>query len=393
VKGVVVHGARDVRVEDVADAELEATTDVLMRVTSSGLCGTDLHIYEGRMGDADGMLIGHEPLGVVEDVGSAVVSIRRGDRVVAATHICCGFCAQCVAGRSALCLTNNPGSAGAAYGYPGMGGYRGCQTEFVRIPRADSNCLRLPGEPHDDYEHDFILLADAFPTGFHATELAHVGPGDSVAIFGAGAIGLLAGLSARLRGAGDIFVVDHITARLDKAGEMGFVPVDFAATDPVTEIRDRLARRRSGPAFRSEDADLGVACGIDAVGFQARSRANPAVEDRHWVIAALAALVRPGGTVGIIGVFIDTDHGLGDTPDGHGVIPVPWGTLFKKGIRVGLGRDHDLRYNRRLRDLILSGQARPGTVVSHRLPLRDAPDAYRRFDERRDGYTKIVFEP
>jgi glutathione-independent formaldehyde dehydrogenase len=345
------------------------------------------------MGKADGMLIGHEPVGMVEEVGSAVTSVRRGDRVVVPTHICCGFCAECVTGRSALCLTTHPGAAGAAYGYPGMGGYRGCQTELVRIPLADTNCLKLPGEPYDEYEHDFVLLADAFPTGFHAAELARVGPGDTVAIFGAGAVGLLAGLSARLRGAADIYVVDHVADRLDKATEMGFEPIDFAHGDPVDEIRDRLRRRRSGKAYRGEEADLGVSCGIDAIGFQARSRTNPATEDRHWLIRALAELVKPGGSIGIIGVFLDADRGLPDGPDAHGVIPVPWGTLFKKGIAIGMGRDHDLRYNRKLRDLIMAGHANPSVVVSHRLELAQAPDAYRRFDERSNGYTKIVLAP
>jgi glutathione-independent formaldehyde dehydrogenase len=172
MKAVVWRGERTLEIETVEDARLEAPTDVLMRLTSTAICGTDLHIYEGRMGEVDGMVIGHEPLGVVEAVGSAVVSIRKGDRVVVPTHICCGFCYNCVRGYSASCLITNPGSVGAAYGYPGMGPYRGTQTELVRIPFADANCLRLPGVPGDQWEHDFVLLADAFPTGYHATELA-----------------------------------------------------------------------------------------------------------------------------------------------------------------------------------------------------------------------------
>src|SRR5713101_4618559 len=163
MKAVVWRGDRTLDIETVEDACLEAPTDVLLRLTSTAICGTDLHIYEGRMGEVDGMVIGHEPLGVVEAVGSAVVSIHKGDRVVVPTHICCGFCYNCVRGYSASCLTTNPGSVGAAYGYPGMGPYRGTQTELVRIPFADANCLRLPGEPGDAWEHDFVLLADAFP--------------------------------------------------------------------------------------------------------------------------------------------------------------------------------------------------------------------------------------
>src|SRR5881227_481296 len=254
MKAVVWRGDRTLDIETVEDARLEAPTDVLMRITSTAICGTDLHIYEGRMGEVNGMVIGHEPLGVVEEVGSAVVSIRKGDRVVVPTHICCGFCYNCLRGYSASCLTTNPGSAGAAYGYPGMGPYRGAQTELVRIPFADANCLRLPGEPGDQWEHDFVLLADAFPTGYHATELARVSTGDSVAVFGAGAIGLLAAYCARLRGAADVYVVDNVPERLDKAGEMGFEPVDFTAGDPVQQILERRQKMRAGSAaWRGEE--------------------------------------------------------------------------------------------------------------------------------------------
>src|SRR5436309_14082299 len=158
MKAVVWRGDRTLEIETVEDARLEAPTDVLLRLTSTAICGTDLHIYEGRMGQVNGMVIGHEPLGVVEEVGSAVVSIRKGDRVVVPTHICCGSCYNCVRGYSASCLTTNPGSAGAAYGYPGMGPHRGAQTECLRVPSADANCPRLPGAPRDQCEHDRGLL-------------------------------------------------------------------------------------------------------------------------------------------------------------------------------------------------------------------------------------------
>ena len=395
MRGVVWQRPYEVTVEEVPDAELQAPTDVLMRVSSTAICGSDLHIYEGRMGEPTGMVIGHEPLGVVEEVGSAVVNVRRGDRVVVPTHICCGFCASCVSGRSAECLTNHPGAAGAAYGYPGMGGYPGTQAELVRVPFGDANCLRLPGEPGDDWEHDFVLLADALPTGYHATELAGVSAGDSVAVFGAGAIGLLAAMCARLRGAADVYVVDRIADRLDKAGEMGFEPIDFMAGDPVEQIlaHRRTARPRASSAYRGEDPLLGVTCGIDAIGFQARAQADPTREDPHWVTRALAQLLQPGGRLGVIGVFLDSDPGAVGEPERHGVLPVPWGPLFKKGVRIGMGRDHDERYNGRLRDLITTGQIRPSTIVSHRLALDQAPEAFRRFDERRDGYLKVILSP
>src|SRR5690242_6024478 len=246
MKAVVWRGNRTVAIETVEDARLEAPTDVLLRLTSTAICGTDLHIYEGRMGNINGMVIGHEPVGIVEAVGSAVVSIRPEDRVVVPTHICCGFCYNCVRGYSASCLTTNPGSAGAAYGYPDMGPYRGAQTELLRVPFADANCLRMPGEPGDQWEYDFVLLADTFPTGYHATELAQVSKGDSVAIFGAGAIGLLAAYSAlHLRGATELYMVDYIPERLEKAGEMGAIPIDFRQVDPVEQILEQRRRFRT----------------------------------------------------------------------------------------------------------------------------------------------------
>jgi glutathione-independent formaldehyde dehydrogenase len=380
----------------VADARIEAATDALLRVTSSAICGTDLHIYEGRMGDPSGMVIGHEPLGVVEEVGAAVVSVRKGDRVTVPTHICCGFCSNCVRGYTDACLTTNPGAAGAAYGYPGMGGYRGAQAELLRVPFADANCLRLPGEPGDDQEHDFVLLADAFPTGYHATEMAQVSPGDSVAIFGAGAIGLLAAYCAiHLRGAGEVYVVDDVPARLDKAGEIGALPVDFRLADPVEQILEQRARSRqaAAPTWRGEDAMNGVACGIDAIGFQARSWNEPHHENPDLVIHALARLINPTGRLAIVGVFLPNDARPSTELAVIGDVAVPWPTLFRKDITVGLGRDHDERYNAQLRDLIIAGRVRPSVVVSHRLPLEDAPAAFRRFDRREDGYIKVVLDP
>src|SRR5690242_21487817 len=168
-----------------------------------------------------------------------------------------------------------------------MGSSRGTQAELVRVPFADANCLRLPGEPGDDWEHDFVLLADAFPPGYHATVLAQVSPSDSVAIFGAGAIGLLAAYSAlRLRGAGVVYVVDDIPARLEKAGEIGAVPIDFSRGDPVEQILEQQGRARAagGAAWRGEEAMAGVDCGIDAIGFQAHGFADRSREDPAAVI-------------------------------------------------------------------------------------------------------------
>ncbi len=393
MKAVVLEKPREISIEEIAEPQLQAPTDVVLRLTSTAICGTDLHIYEGRLGSGERIVIGHEPLGVVERVAGDVVNVRVGDRVTVPTHICCGFCPNCVHGYSAQCLTTNPGKAGAAYGYPGMGGYTGAQTELLRVPFADANCLRLPGEPGDSWEHDFVLLADALPTAFHATELARVRQGDIVAIYGAGAIGLLAITCAFMRGAVQVFVVDAIPERLDKAGELGAVPIDMRNGDAADRILEQIARERTGIAWRGEEANLGANVCIDAIGFQARDPRDYAVEKPTTVIDDLARIVAPKGRLSIIGVFLDSDPHARDDAARRGDYLIPWGTLFKKGVTVGMGRDDDKRYNDHLRDAIVRGRIKPSAIVSHRLPLRDAADAFAKFDARSDGYIKVVLEP
>ncbi len=393
MKAVVLEETRRILVREVPDAQMRETTDVLLRVTSSAICGTDLHFYEGRMRGIEGGIIGHEPLGVVEELGSAVKSVRKGDRVVVPTHICCGFCAMCMAGHSSACLTTNPGAAGAAYGYPNKGGYQGAQAQFLRVPLADANCLKLPGEPGDAWEDDFVLLADAFTTGYHATAVIDVGPGDTVAIFGAGAIGLLAAYSCRLRGAARIYVVDAIKERLEKAGELGAIPINFLHSDPVEQIKELQSKWRSGPAFRLEKPLGGVSCAIDAIGFQARSKTDYSREDPFWVIEAMAELVNPAGRISIIGVWPPKDPGAVEPGLKEGKLVVPWAKLFNNNISIMMGRDDDERWIRKLRDMIITGAAKPSQIVSHRLSLEEAPAAFAKFDARQEGYIKVVLKP
>jgi glutathione-independent formaldehyde dehydrogenase len=233
--------------ENVPDARVERDDDAVVRVTSSALCGTDLHMYDGRTGAAPGLVLGHEGLGIVEDVGRAVHRVQRGDRVVLPAHIYCGVCFNCARGNSAACLRVQPGHAGGAYAMPGMGPFRGSQAELVRVPFADANCVVLPGAPGDEPEDDFVLIADAWVTGWHATELAGVRAADTAAVFGAGAIGLLAAYSARLRGASEVDSVDLIDERLAKAAELGFVPVDARrGTRPGSLASWSVHRHRRG---------------------------------------------------------------------------------------------------------------------------------------------------
>ena len=224
MRAVVFKATREVAVEDVPDARVERDDDVVVRVTSSALCGTDLHMYDGRTGAAPGMVLGHEGLGIVEDVGRAVHRVQRGDRVVLPAHIYCGVCFNCARGDSAACLRVHPGHVGGAYAMPGMGPFRGSQAELVRVPFADANCVVLPGAPGDEHEDDFVLIADAWVTGWHATELAGVRAADTVAVFGAGAVGLLAAYSALLRGASEVYSVDLIRRAPGQGRRAGLRP-------------------------------------------------------------------------------------------------------------------------------------------------------------------------
>jgi glutathione-independent formaldehyde dehydrogenase len=393
MKAVVLEETRRIVVRDVPDAEMKETTDALLRITSTAICGTDLHFYEGRMRGIEGGVIGHEPLGIVEEVGRAVKNVRKGDRVVVPTHICCGFCAMCAEGHSSACLTTNPGSAGAAYGYPNKGGYQGAQAELLRVPLADANCLKLPGEPGDAWEDDFVLLADAFTTGYHAAASIDVSPGDTVAIFGAGAIGLLAAYSARLRGAAKIYVVDAIPERLEKAGELGAIPINFLQGDPAEQIQEQQSKWRAGRAFRLESPIGGVTCAVDAIGFQARSRQELSKEDPFWVIEAMAQIINPAGRIAITGVWPTSDPHAADPALARGLLTIPWSKLFNKGVNIVMGRDDDTRWNRKLRDMIITGVARPSQVVSHRLAFDAAPEAFAKVDARQDGFIKVVLEP
>lgn len=378
MKAVVYKEPMKIAVEQVRDPTIEHPSDAIVRITSTAICGSDLHMYEGRTGAKPGMVFGHENLGIVEEVGPGVVSLSKGDRVVLPFNVACGFCFNCERGYTNACLNVNPGNAGGAYGYVQMGPYMGGQAEYLRVPFADFNALKLP--PGTDHEQDFVLLADIFPTGYHAVMLAQVEPGETVAIFGAGPVGLLAAYSALLRGAAHVYVVDKVPERLAKAKEIGAIPIDFSQGDPVKQIRDQ----RHGD---------GVTKGIDAVGYEAVRPGSGNQQEPTTVLRQLVEVVNPTGILGIIGVYVPQDPGGVNENAKRGELLLPWGRLWEKGLQVGTGQAPVKRYNRYLRDLILAGRARPSFIISHELPLEQAPMAYDKFDKRIEGYTKVVLHP
>lgn len=392
MKAVTYEGERKMSVSSHPKPKIKSPTDALLRVTTSGICGSDLHMYDGRTPLDPGTVVGHEIMGVIEETGEAVESIKVGDRVVLPFNIACGYCFNCHRGHTEACLTMNPEEPHAAYGYAGMGPYQGGQAEFVLVPHADFNCLKLPGKPGDEWEDDFLLLSDVFPTGYHAAELACVVPGKTVAVFGAGPVGLLSAYSSLLKGAAEVYVVDNIPERLEKAKELGAIPVNFSEGDPVEQIF-KLRKKNKGiqQSLRpGEEKMKGVDCAIDAVGYQARNDGNPEKEKATQVLENCLKVVNPTGSVGIIGVYIAPDPGAKDDKAKNGIYPFPIADFFDKGITMGSGQAPVKKYNEYLRNLIVDGRAKPSKIVSHHIHIDQAPKAYEKFDQRIEGYTKVL---
>ena len=296
MRAVVYHGLKQVSVDDVADAAIEAPTDAVVKITATNICGSDLHMYEGRTDLDPDTVIGHENLGEVVEIGSGVVNLKVGDRVCLPFNVACGFCKNCERGLTGFCLTVNPPNAGGAYGYAQMGPYRGGQAEYLRVPFADFNALQLP-EDSVEKENDYVMLADIFPTGWHGTRLAKVQPGDSVAVYGAGPVGTMAAYSAVIQGASQLFVIDHNRARLAVVEKFGAVGVNRAEGDPVEQIKQATGGQ-------------GVDRGVEAVGYQAHDAEGN--ERPNMTMNALVDLVRPTGGIGVVGVFVPQDPGATD---------------------------------------------------------------------------------
>jgi glutathione-independent formaldehyde dehydrogenase len=375
MKALVYNGPFDVSVEEVPDARIEQPTDAVVRITTTNICGSDLHMYEGRTDVEQGKVLGHENMGVVEAVGDAVGRIKVGDRVSLPFNIACGTCENCLKSLTGFCLRANPGSAGAAYGYASMGPYDGGQAEYLRVPWADFNALTLPeGTAH---ENDYTMLSDIFPTGWHGVELAKMQPGETIVIYGAGPVGLMAAHAAQIKSAAKVFVVDQQPDRLKLAEQLGATPIDRGSGDAV----EKLTELTGGGADR----------GVDAVGYQAHGPDGN--EQPEIVLNELIQAVKPTGGIGVVGVYVPEDPGAANDLAKEGKLAFDYGTFFFKGQSMGTGQANVKHYNAALRDLITEGKATPGFLVSHELPLEQAPEGYAHFDKREDGWTKVILHP
>ena len=377
MKALVYNGPHDVSVAHMPDAKIEKATDVLVKITSTNICGSDLHMYEGRTNMESGRILGHENLGKVIEVGAAVDRVKVGDMVCLPFNIGCGFCANCERGLTGYCLTVNPGNAGGAYGFAGMGPYSGGQAQLLRVPYGDFNCLVLPKNASEK-ENDYVMLSDIFPTGYHATELAGVKPGETVVIYGAGPVGLMAAMSSFVKGASEVFVIDTHADRLALAEKIGATVIDDTEGKGVAKLLDLTD---------GKGADRGCEC----VGYQCCNLHGHEVP--NLTMNNLVKTVKATGSIGVVGVFLPEDPGAKDDLAKEGKLAFDFGQFWFKGQRIATGQANVKAYNRQLCNLIDVGKASPSMIISHELTLDEAPEAYENFDKRKKGWTKVVLKP
>ena len=349
MKAITLHGTGDVRVESVPDARVVDPSDVVVRITTSAICGSDLHQYHGRVaGLPKGVVLGHEFMGVVEAVGGEVRKVREGDRIIAPFSISCGFCEWCRMRLPTQCTTTGRAVFGGRFGVQ----YPGGQAEAIRVPFADHMCEKVPEGMADE---EAFFLGDILSTGYCCAENAGIRPGDTVAIFGAGPVGLLALQSAHLFGPSRVFVVDRVDYRLRLAEEMGGIPVNLDTGDPGDQLRALTGGR--GP-----DAVL------ECVG-----------HETPFSQAILA--VRAGGTVSSVGVYVEPSIGF------------PVRDAFFKGLSLRMGICNARNYIVPLMPLIQAGKLKPTRIITHTMGLDEAPKGYAIFDKKQDRAIKVMLKP
>ncbi|HLT20363.1 MAG TPA: zinc-dependent alcohol dehydrogenase [Thermomicrobiales bacterium] len=388
MRAVTWHGKNDVRVEQVPDPEILSPGDVIVRITSTAICGSDLHLYNGYIPSMmPGDILGHEFMGEVVEVGSDVKRFSVGDRVVVPFTISCGQCFYCERKLWSLCDNTNPKpelaetlfgyTPAGIYGYSHlMGGYAGGQAEYARVPFADHGPIKVPESMPDE---QLLFLTDIFPTGYQAAEYCDIQEGDTVAVFGAGPVGQFAIKSAFLLGAEQVVAIDRVPERLQMAAESGARTLDYTDADVVEALKDLTGGR--GPD----------SC-IDAVGMEAHGtgvmgvvdRAKQAVRietDRPHALRQAIQACRKGGTLSIPGVY------------GGFIDSVNMGAAFNKGLTFKMGQTHVQNYLEPLLEEIDNGRIDPSFVITHQLPLDQAPEAYRMFRDKQDGCIKVVLKP
>ena len=392
MKAVVFHGVGDIRLDDVPEPEIQEPTDAIVRLTSSAICGTDLHMIRGTLaGMKEGTILGHEAVGIVEEVGPQVRNLNPGDRVVVGSTVGCGYCSYCRAGYYAQCDNANPQGpqAGTAFfgGPEATGPIDGMQAEYARVPYANVTCVKLPENVTDEQA---IMISDIFLTGYFGADIAGVSDGDTVTVFGCGPVGQFAIASAFMMGAGRVFAVDNQPDRLEMARAQGAEVVNFDEEDPVGTVQELTGGIGTDRVIEAVGVDAEAPGGerneqeID----QVAPKTNPQEGDlwapggapSQSAVWATGAVCK-AGTIGVIGVF---------PPQ---AMTFPIGALQQRNLTVRGGNCNHRRYIPRLVGLVASGAFDPTEILTQREPVTGAIEAYETFDQRRPGWIKVELLP
>ena len=388
MKAVCWHGKEDVRVDTVPDPTILNPRDAIIKVTSTAICGSDLHLYDGYIPTMQsGDILGHEFMGEVVETGKGVKNLQQGDRVVIPFTISCGSCFFCNRTLWSLCDNSNPNawmaekfyghSPAGLYGYSHLlGGYAGGQAEYVRVPFADVGPIKVPEHLTDE---QVLFLTDIFPTGYMAAENCDIQEGDTVAVWGCGPVGQFAIRSAQMMGAAQVIAIDRVPERIEMARKSGAIVINYEEIDPGEALKEMTGGR--GPD----------AC-IDAVGMESHGTDAMAIVDkvkqatkletgRPYVLRQAIAACRKGGTVSVPGVY------------GGFIDSMPMGAVVNKALTIKSGQTHVQRYLKPLLDKIAEGEIDPSFVITHRMSLGSAPEGYKIFRDKKDECIKVVLKP
>jgi threonine dehydrogenase-like Zn-dependent dehydrogenase len=390
MKALCWHGKSDVRIDTVADPVIQEPTDAIIKITSTAICGSDLHLYDGFMVEMEkGDVLGHEPMGIVVEVGTAVTKLKKGDRVVVPFVIACGQCFFCKKELFAGCETTNPDAAKARvlmghapaglFGYSHLlGGYAGGQAEYLRVPHADVGPIKIESDLPDE---KVLFLSDIFPTGWMAAENAEIEPGDTVAVWGCGPVAQMCIQSCWMLGAGRVIAIDRVPERLAMAATAGRAEtINFDKEDVSEQLTAMTQGRGPDRCIDAVGCEAHETGSVDAVLDKVKTTLMLATDRAHALRQAIFNC-RKGGTVSVPGVYV----GMVDK--------LPFGAVVNKGLTIKSGQTHVQRYSESLLQKIESGQIDPSFVITHRLPLEEAPAAYKAFRDKTDGCIKVVLKP
>lgn len=390
MKALRWYGTEDVRVETAPDPKVLDPRDAIVKISLTAICGSDLHLYGGYVPTMEkGDILGHEPMGEVVELGTAVKNLQKGDRVVVPFTIACGTCFFCQKGLYSLCDTTNPNaevarkamgqSPAGLFGYSHMlGGFPGGQAEYLRVPCADVGPLKVPDELEDE---QVLFLSDIFPTGYMAAENAEIEPGDTVAVWGCGPVGQFAIKSAWMFGAGRVIAIDQAPERLRMAEDHGKAEiVNFAKNNVYDSLMEMTEGRGPDRCIDAVGTEAHGGGSFDAVLDKAKETVYLGT-DRPHVLREAIICCRKGGTVSIPGVYL----GYLDK--------IPFGAAMNKGLTFKTGQTHMHRYLKPLLQKIEAGEIDPSFVITHRVKLDDAPASYKTFRDKQDGCIKVVLKP